>query len=173
MRIFLGLTCTFVYFFILKPLPVSAQSCNPTNTVINLSCGTACTNINLQKTHLKGTQDYLVISIPCAANSYTSGTEITSIYLDDKYSPLLPLTFPFCFYGLTYNNIVVGSNGVVTFEELCANASNAYTLKVGGVPQPLPYAGGAGPTLISTTYYPRTAIMGPYHDIDPSADCGI
>ncbi|RYD94916.1 MAG: hypothetical protein EOP54_16695, partial [Sphingobacteriales bacterium] len=151
---------------------LSAQSCVPTNlngTVISLSCGTPCTNLAFKVPHLKATTDYVVNDVPFYEYPYDQGTALTSTYVDDKYSPLIPMTFPMCFYGQTYNNIIVGSNGIVTFEALCANASNAYTLTVSGAPRPLPYAGGAGPTGIATTYYPRTAIMGAYHDIDPSA----
>ena len=140
-----------------------SQSCIPTTingSVLNLSCGQPCTSFTYQVPHLKSTTDYTVVTSPYAAYPNAVGTEIPSIYIDDKYSPLISMTFPFCFYGLIYNDIVVGSNAVVTFETLCANASNAYTLSVGGAAQPLPYAGGAGPTGIGTTYYPRTAIMG-------------
>ena len=147
------------------------QSCVPTTingTVINLACGQVCTNFVYQVPHLKSTSDYIATTTPYAAYPNNAGTQIPSIYIDDKFSPLIPMAFPFCFYGLNYNNIVVGSNGMVTFEALCANQNNAYTLTVGGLPQPLPYAGGAGPSAISTTYYPRTAIMGVYQDIDPS-----
>ena len=66
----------------------------------------------------------------------------------------------------------MGSNGVVTFDEICANASNAYTLSVGGVAQPIPYNGGTAPGGIGTTYYPRASIMGAYHDINPSLNAG-
>ncbi len=165
----------FATFFLLSVnLAAIAQSCLPTNlnnTVVTIPCGAACTNLSFKVPHLKSTSNYLVNSIPYAAYSYLGGTEITSIYIDDKYSPLIPITFPFCFYEQTYSNIIVGSNGVVTFEAICAAASNAYTLTSGSpsAPQPLPYNVGAGPTGISTTYYPRTAIMGAYHDIDPSA----
>lgn len=139
-----------------------SQSCIPTTingSVVTLACGQACTGFTYQVPHLKSTTDYAVSAIPYAAFPNTIGTEITSIYIDDVYSQLIPMTFPFCFYGLTYSDIIVGSNGLVTFETICANQSNAYTLTVGGAPQPLPYAGGAGPTGIATTYYPRTAIM--------------
>jgi len=123
-----------------------------------------------QVPHLKSTDDYTVSSIPYAAYPYfnASGTEITSIYIDDKFSGLINTAFPFCFYGATYNQMVVGSNGVVTFETQCANQSNAFTLTVGGAPQPIPYNGGAGPSGIFTTYYPRASIMGAYHDINPN-----
>lgn len=148
-----------------------SQSCIPTTingSVLTIGCGTPCTSFSYTVPHLKATTDYLVSSIPINMLPTGSGTAVTSIYIDDKYSPLISMPFPFCFYGLTYNNVVVGSNGIITFEALCANASNAYTLSVGGSPQTIPYAGGAGPSGIGTTYYPRTAIMGAYQDIDPS-----
>ena len=150
-----------------------SQSCIPTTingATMTLACGQACGSFTYQVPHLKSTSDYAVTSIPFTSYPNTVGTPVPSIYIDDVYSPQLPMAFPFCFYGQTYNNIIVGSNSLVTFEALCANQSNAYTLTVGGAPQPLPYAGGAGPTGIATTYYPRTAIMAAYQDIDPSAN---
>lgn len=161
------------FFFFLQGTSY-AQNCIPTNisgAVINRPCGQLCAPIDFQIPHIKGTDDYTVSSIPYNAYPYVNatGTTVNSIYIDDKYSPSIPMGMSFCFYGITYNDIIIGSNGVLTFEQLCANASNAYTLSVGGVPQPLPYAGGTGPSGIGTTYYPRTAIMGAYHDIDPSA----
>lgn len=151
-----------------------SQNCIPTGingTVVNLACNQVCTNLNFQIPHIKGTSDYVVNSIPYAAYPYTNatGTPVTSIYIDDEYSGLIPMQMGFCFYEQVYSNMVIGSNGVVTFEQICANESNAYTLTVGGAPQPIPYNGGAGPTGIATTYYPRTAIMGAYHDINPNA----
>ncbi len=149
-----------------------SQSCIPTTingSTITLACGQACAPFTYQVPHLKSTSDYAVTTTPYAAYPNTGGTAIPSIYIDDKYSQLIPMAFPFCFYGQTYTDLIAGSNSLVTFETICANASNAYTLTVGGAPQPLPYAGGAGPTGIATTYYPRTAIMAAYQDIDPSA----
>jgi gliding motility-associated-like protein len=172
MRKFLQLTFVGMLTFFYQPTEVFSQSCLPTNinnTVIPLSCGNPCTTVSFQVPHVKETDQYLVTSIPYNAYPYDQGTAIPSIYIDDKYSGLIPMNFPFCFYGQTYNNIVVGSNGIVTFEAICADEDNAYTLSVGGLPQPLPYNAPASPGGIGTTYYPRTAIMGVYHDIDPSA----
>ncbi len=163
----------FLVVFISSVYTAQSQSCIPTTingSIVNLACGQACTPFTYQVPHLKSTTDYAVNTTAYAPYPNTAGTTIPSIYIDDKYSPLIPMAFPFCFYNMTYNNIVVGSNGLATFEAICANASNAYTLTVGGSPQPLPYNGGAGPGGIATTYYPRTAIMGGYQDIDPSVN---
>lgn len=163
----------FTFVFITSVYNTKSQSCIPTTingSIVNLACGQPCTSFAYQVPHLKSTTDYVVTAIAHTPYPNASGTPIPSIYIDDKYSPLIPMSFPFCFYNMTYNDIIVGSNGLVTFETICANASNAYTLTVGGLPQPLPYAGGAGPTGIANTYYPRTAIMGGYQDIDPSVN---
>ena len=147
------------------------QSCVPTSingSTLTLACGQACTSFTYQVPHLKSTTDYIVSSAPFTPFPNTIGTEITSIYIDDVYSQQIPMSFPFCFYGQTYNDVIVGSNSILTFEALCAGQNNAYTLTAGGAPQPLPYNVGAGPTGIGTTYYPRTAIMAAYQDIDPS-----
>lgn len=169
LRIITGICC-----FLILSGKTSAQSCIPTNingTTINLLCNQVCSTLLFRIPHIKGTDDYAVNPIPYNPFPFTTptGTAITSIYIDDKYSALTPMGFSFCFYGTNYTDMVVGSNGIVTFEQICANASNAYTLSVSGVPQPIPYNGGAAPSGIATTYYPRTAIMGAYHDIDPSA----
>ena len=161
----------FIFLFICIGKWAFSQSCIPTNlngSTIVISCNAPCSDIGFQVPHLKTTEDYIVNSIPYNAFAYTGGTVVSSIYIDDKFSPLITMGFPFCFYGQTYNDIVIGSNAVVTFEAICANAANAYTLDVGGVPQPIPYNSPASPAGIGTTYYPRASIMGVYQDIDPA-----
>ncbi len=161
----------FIFLFICIGNWAFSQSCIPTNlngSTIVISCNAPCSDIGFQVPHLKTTEDYIVNSIPYNAFAYTGGTVVSSIYIDDKFSPLITMGFPFCFYGQTYNDIVIGSNAVVTFEAICANAANAYTLDVGGVPQPIPYNSPASPAGIGTTYYPRASIMGVYQDIDPA-----
>lgn len=73
-----------------------------------------------------------------------------------------------------YNSCVIGSNGLVTFDVSNAGLVNAWSLTTvpnGVIPQPVPYTGGS-PNTTSTTYYPRAAIMGAYHDIFPLLDAG-
>ena len=105
-----------------------SQSCIPTTingSTITLACGQACAPFTYQVPHLKSTSDYAVTTTPYAAYPNTGGTAIPSIYIDDKYSQLIPMAFPFCFYGQTYTDLIAGSNSLVTFETICANASNA------------------------------------------------
>ena len=169
-------TCTWLLplVLLLSVHQLHAQSCIATGlngTVINLPCGVNCAPLSFKVPHLKSTSDYSVLSVPYQPFSYTSptSTEITEVYIDDKYSNLINLPFSFCFYDSIYSKCVVGSNGIITFDETQAGKNNAYTLYTSsGGPQPIPYSGGT-PNLTSTTYYPPASIMGAYHDINPNA----
>jgi gliding motility-associated-like protein len=164
----------FIILFVSLSDSLSAQNCFNTGlngTVINLPCNQTCVNVPVRIPHLKGTSDYKVNAVPYNPFPFVnaSGVALTSTYVDDKFSTLIDLPFTFCFYDSLYTKCVVGSNGVMTFDEICANADNAYTLtNTGGTPQPIPYNVGTAPGGIATTYYPRASIMGAYHDIDPS-----
>ena len=158
-------------FFILVFLWVSnikSQSCVPTNingTIINLACGQACTSFVYHVPHLRSTTDYLDGTIPFSPLPYVvaGGSEDPNLYDDDTYSFLISLPFPFCFYGTNYNGVVVGSNGLLTFDATNASCANAYTIS-----PPIPSNGGAGPQCSQGgNYYPKAAIMGAYYDFDP------
>lgn len=76
---------------------------------------------------------------------------------DDVYTPIIQLPndpdslFDFPFYGYIFNQLVVNTNGIISFD--LANASQGAQWTI------------TAPTLPSTTY-DRAIIMGPYHDID-------
>lgn len=133
------------------------------NTVIDLPCTQVCTNLNFQVPHLKSDDDYQVVSIPYTPYPYTTplGNELTGLYVDDLYSPAITLPFPICFYGAVYNQVVVGSNGLLTFDLANANCAGAYTI----TPQ-IPYDLGTICN-INDTYYPKASIMGAFSDLDP------
>ncbi len=132
-------------------------------TVINLPCSQSCTNLNFQVPHLKSDDDYQVVSIPYTPYAYTTGfgNELTALYADDKYSQAITLPFPICFYGSVYTQVVVGSNGLLTFDVANANCDGAYRV----IPT-IPFSGGAicNQNII---YYPQAAVMGNYSDLDP------
>lgn len=81
----------------------------------------------------------------------SSGNFVT--FTDDIYSPIVNLGFPFTFYGVTYTQCVLSSNGFISF-----NLGNA------GQPSPysIPPAGG-----IPGNVNCLNAIMGPYADFYP------
>lgn len=97
------------------------------------------------------TNDYSVSSIAYTPFQYNVGTSIL-VNIDDVWSNTISLPFDFCFYGATYNQLVVGSNGIISFD--------------------LSYAGNFCPwalgNAIPSANNPLNSIMGAYHDIDPS-----
>lgn len=165
--------------FLLFTNSANGQSCFNTGingTVFSYICPQSCTNLNLQIHHIQGTGDYTVGTIPYEPFPWTTatGTELIELYADDRFSPVINLPFPFCFYGSVYNSCVVGSNGLITFDLSNAGQVNAWSLTTvpnGTIPQPIPYAGGA-PNTTAETYYPRASIMGAYHDIFPLLTAG-
>jgi large repetitive protein len=79
----------------------------------------------------------------------------TNLTTDDLYSSVIPIGFPFPFYGTYYNNLVVSTNGVVSFNTALANGDAEWQIINGGTPVDLP-----------STFYDQALIMGPYHDIN-------
>lgn len=92
---------------------------------------------------------YSVTSIPFSPYAYT-GTA-TNIGTDDIYSSAIPLGFNFCFFGRYYNNVVIGSNGNLTFELSVASGYDNYSITT-----PLP----------SLTNLPGNSICAVFRDID-------
>ncbi|HEY1021284.1 MAG TPA: hypothetical protein VGE06_03180, partial [Flavisolibacter sp.] len=140
----------------------------PSKTIV-LPCGATCTTITATVPDIRHTDDYQVQAIPHQPFTYAGGTELTALYADDIYSSAIPLPFPACFFGATYNSLTVGSNGVVSFDVTNAGKRNNFRLTTSFfnlTPVQIPYAGGTQNSLAST-YFPRASIMGVYHDIFP------
>lgn len=102
------------------------------------------------------TTDYVVQSIPYSPYPFNGGTSIIANQ-DDVWSPVLNLGFPFCFYGNSYTQSVVGSNGVITFDLGQANGYCAWPISQ-GIPGNIDFL---------------NSIMGPVHDIDPGVSGSI
>ena len=120
---------------------------------------TICAPANLTLTanvfHIGYTNTYTVSSIPYAPPyPFTSGTAIP-INQDDYFGPVVTLPFEFCFFGQSYNQLVVGANGIITFDLTKANQYCSWSFSN---------------SLPSTSLF-RNAIFGAYHDIHPGV-CG-
>jgi len=146
-----------------------AQSCVSTNnnTIINFSCGLTCGNVNLRVPDLRTTSNYAVTTIPYNPYPYTTpfGNELTTLYSDDVYSDKIALPFQFCFYDSVFSKLVVGSNGLLTFDTLNATCFNGWNITPA-----IPYAAGTRcppPGQQGNAYYPKASIMGAYSDLDP------
>lgn len=75
----------------------------------------------------------------------------TSLSVDDTYSSVVNIGFPFPFYGTVYNDLVVSTNGYVSFDISLAGGGSHWQ-NLGDLPN---------------TQYDRALIMGPYHDLYP------
>jgi gliding motility-associated-like protein len=72
--------------------------------------------------------------------------------LDDTYSQVVDLGFPFTFYGTTYTQCVLSTNAYITFD-----LSKALQYS----PWPINYEA-------PSPFNPLNCIYGPWHDVDPS-----
>lgn len=118
-----------------------------------LPCGTTCTNLTATYFNTGNTDSYGVSSIPYTPFSYTAGTSIL-VNQDDIWSPVINLPFTFCFFGKSYNQVVVGANGLISFDVSLAGTYCTWSTTASG-------------TFPTTNMY-KNVIMGVYHDIDPS-----
>ena len=95
----------------------------------------------------------------------TLGTP-SNLVQDDTYSALIPIGFPFSFFGVNYTNLVVGSNGTVCFDPTRAGQAAHYGLLFDG--SALGEVGS--PVDLPSALYDAAQIMGAYHDLDITQD---
>jgi len=126
-----------------------------------IDCSTPCLNLSASLFETGESTSYAVTSIPYAPPfSFTAGTTIFA-GMDDSWTGVLPIPFDFCFYGNTYDEIVVGANGLITFDVTRANMYCAYQFT-----DPCPTPGPPPMGLYNNS------IMGAYLDIDPTIPTG-
>jgi gliding motility-associated-like protein len=98
------------------------------------------------------TNTYVVQQMTMPSPAYNvTGTNVI-VNQDDVWSGLVNIGFNFCFFGNTYNRLVIGANGLVSFNTAYAGAYCPWSF-TGGIPD-------AGK--------PINSIMGAYCDVDPS-----
>ncbi|MBK5285979.1 MAG: SprB repeat-containing protein, partial [Bacteroidia bacterium] len=125
---------------------------NVTVTPANTTICSGCTTLTATVQGTVTTTSYTADSIPYTPYSYNTGTPVL-IGVDDLWSGVITLPFCFDFYGATYNQCIIGSNGCIGFNIANANQYNTWPI---GAPIP-----SAAPTDMLNT------IMGPWHDVDP------
>lgn len=122
---------------------------------VTLNCSTPCVDLTATPFEAGATTSYTVASIPHnppIAYNAAGGTGV-SVGVDDIWSGVITLPFTFCYYGQTYTNCTIGSNGCIKFGTSLANAYHPWSYTA-SVP--------------STVLVDAGDIFGPYHDIDPS-----
>ncbi|HOY31475.1 MAG TPA: gliding motility-associated C-terminal domain-containing protein [Bacteroidales bacterium] len=118
-----------------------------------LPCNQQCATIEATAIQTSGqTSSYSVSTIPFTPPyAFNTGTPIL-VNIDDTWSNVINLPFTFCFYGTSYNQIIAGSNGVVSFN-----------LTPAGSYCPWSFSATCPSSSLITN-----AIFGVYHDIDPA-----
>ncbi len=75
---------------------------------------------------------------------------VIGLFADDSFSQAITMAFDFPFYGEYYSQLVVSSNGVISFD--ISRALQYQNWRINGN--------------LPTSNYDRAVIMGPFHDID-------
>ncbi|MDZ4665597.1 MAG: hypothetical protein SGJ15_12010, partial [Bacteroidota bacterium] len=128
---------------------VNAQIGTGPSTTI---CQGNCAVLTASVLPIKETTTYSVGSIPFAPQPTVGATTI--VLSDDSQGGPYPIGFNFCFFGNTYNQFYIGSNGWVGFT---AGQTNAFT-------------SAAIPSAAFNV--PRNCIMGPWQDWHPGIGIG-
>jgi len=147
---------------------LSAQSCFniAAGNDTTISCLQSCLDLKALVPNIKTSETYQVVPIPYTPLPYTTpgGNELTALYADDLFSTAINLPFTVCFYGQNYNQVVAGSNGVLTFDVATnAGTDESYVIAAGNT---IPYAGGI-PNNIGVFYAPKASLFIAYYDMDP------
>lgn len=154
-RIAGGLFLLSAAFISLISIPAMAQPGCPTVNAgpdVTVGCGNNCTTLTATVVPTGATTSYAVQSIPYTPPfPFTGGTSII-VNTDDVWSSSIALPFTFCFYGGNYNSIVVGSNGVISFDVSQAGGFNQWSFSAS----------------CPSSSLPMNAIFGVYQDTDPT-----
>lgn len=133
------------------------QVISPNGT--NLPCDSAVVLVaNITFPNVQNTDQYTGSVIPFNPEPWV-GPNVIIANTDDVWSGVIPLPFPFCFFGQVNNSMVVGSNGIVSFNLANAGGFNNWSTWNGGPPN-----NWVCPINNTTC---NNAIMGPFHDTDP------
>ncbi|MFK7748108.1 MAG: gliding motility-associated C-terminal domain-containing protein [Kordia sp.] len=120
------------------------QTCDVTST--DLSATFMASSIT------SDTSTYTISDLQCPPDNLTGLP--TSITLDDRWSSVISLGFSFDYFGNTYTDVIIGANGLVSFQT--QDEGTFCPWNIDGSVDIIP-----SPTL------PLNAIHGAYHDIDP------
>ena len=111
----------------ISPVPVLTSSVTPTAV-----CTGTSSTINLNATATPGYTGYSVAGIAYAPQ--TGGTPVSPVSGDDVASAAIPLGFSFNFYGVTYTDLIVYTNGYVELGTTASPTSYGQTLPNAATP---------------------------------------
>lgn len=147
--------------------------------LIDCNSGTGCIDLMADYPKIGSTTSYVMESIEYAPTYPYSGlAHPLSVHIDDVWSdPKIILPFNFCFYGQSYSEAVIGSNGVISFDISNIN-DNGVNTTAPGVVEPSDECAWEFNLNIPNPQFPNisepkkilNAIYGVFHDIDPSIE---
>ncbi len=150
--------------FITISLSLKAQgfSFNCSRDTVIPGCNTVCFDLKGIIPDLYGSSSTYTINpsstiagcIPVYVQPDDPAGTPTSLAIDDRYSSIINIGFPFNFYGVTYNQLVASTNGYISFDVTKAGLFSHFSTGPGDLP--------------NSVSYDRALVMGPYHDLDPS-----
>lgn len=148
------------------------QSLKVSQDTVVLKCGQSCVDLTANLLQTGTTSKYKVSSIPFAPPfAFTAGTAIL-VSQDDVFGSVINLPFNFCFFGVSYNKVVVGANGIVTFNTALAGGTCCYQSG-----NPIPNTTDANCNITANANMYQNSIYGAFHDLDPTGGgaitCGV
>lgn len=114
-------------------------------------CPGQCVPLTASVVTTRQTSTYSVSTIPYAPYPFTGTAVLNGI--DDHWANQAPIGFSFCYFGNSYTDMVIGSNGEITFDLTQSGGFNGWTI---------------GNALPNTIDLPANTICGAFRDIDPS-----
>ena len=146
--------CSATAYYIVGHTDCGCPEVIPGSNNVNIPCSQTCATLTASAFSAAQTTSYTAAAI--AYNppfAYNTGTPIL-VATDDLWSGIINLPFTFCFWGVAHTQILVGSNGEVSF-----NIGNAGAFDNWSIPGPLPN---------TTQADQRNVIMAPWQDLDPT-----
>ncbi len=132
------------------PCPPSTTSIVSGGADVTICPGACATLKKFDSSSLKSTSSYATSTTTYLPFAFNFGTPVI-VNQDDIWSPVITLPFDFCFFGTKYTQLVIGSNGNVSFDITQTGLFCPYTVT------PIP---------TNNVSY-NNCIMAPYYDLDP------
>ncbi|MBL7772819.1 MAG: PKD domain-containing protein [Chitinophagaceae bacterium] len=158
LKYLIGFVCSLAFVFTLQAQPCATlQIQGPSG---GIPCDTSVMlTANITFPNVFNTDQYTGSVIPYAPEPWTGSNAIIA-NIDDCWSGVLQLPFPFCFFGQVYNSCVVGANGQVSFDTVNTQPPL--------VPGSNPWASNGWVCPFSNIAM-NNCILTPYHDLLPDA----
>lgn len=124
---------------------INAQvATGPSTNICNGACATLVASVQA----IGQTNTYVCTQIPYYNYPYTGGSLAVN-NIDDGFGPVINIPFNFCYWGNSYNQLVVSSNGYINFNTVNANGFSNWMITT-----PLP----------NVVDLPGNSICGPFRD---------